>query len=594
MQLCGSLPFEKIHGNAYMTLSTVPFGTEIVAEPRDSSESCAYRTDKLFSLQDLLNALQDQPPAEYPMLRSTAVKLSEFYARPADQIPLDLLPEDRETFRYHLKQHRYARNSVRSYTNYLNILISRAMDLGWAAEAPAAPAAWSSLLSTVTEAGCEKLLRHLAKQELSPATVQETDLYDWVQIEVKRGASYAKTRGRAALMRRIIVEAGFTSNLAVNKVRKNNYGIPLRMFPETLRAEVQDVLRWKQDRFVPSRPKNAQIRAVTARGIEGAFCRLYGFTVNVEGIQTITKLGELVTEQNVGRYISWCLNERHHKSEGLSICLGSICAALSHNPKYADITTPWMPNLLKCIPEDSGAEALQRKEEKYLPYSVLSGIPEMIRRERSGVPQSHHKAIALSVRDELVIQWLLVLPWRQRNIRECRIGGRNPNLIRAVLPKMTSVTRPDWLQMAEKQHGPVETWQFRFAPDETKTGNDVHCVLPQRLTPLLEEYLSVHRPRLVCGTDPGTLFLNEHGGALTQAMVRNVVSRLTLKYGGRVVTPHLFRDIFAYMWLELAPEDYLTLSKLLWHRNIQTSIRIYGQRFNESTALSRMERLLPA
>jgi hypothetical protein len=364
------------------------------------------------------------------MLRSTAVKLSEFYTRPADEIPLDLLPEDRETFRYYLQQHRYAKNSIRSYTNYLNILICKAIDLGWKAAPPALPAGWSSLLSTVTDAGCEKLLRHLAKRGLSPTTVQETDLYDWVEIEVKRGASYAKTQGRAALMRRILVGAGFTSNLAVNKIRKATYGIPLRMFPEPLRDQVQEVLRWKQDRFVPSRPKNAQIRAVTARGIEGAFCRLYGFTVNVEGIQTITKLGELVTEQNVGRYISWCLNERHLNSEGLSVGLGSICAALSHNPKYADITTPWMPALLKCIPEDSGAEALQRKEEKYLPYGVLSGIPEMIRRERSGIPQSHHKAIALSVRDELVIQWLLVLPWRQRNIRECRIAGRNPNLSR--------------------------------------------------------------------------------------------------------------------------------------------------------------------
>jgi integrase len=575
-----------------MTLSTVPFGTEIVSESRDSSESRAYRTNKPIYLQDLLNALQDQPSAEYPMLRSTAVKLSEFYARPADEILLDLLPEDREAFRVYLKQHRYARNSVRSYTNYLNILISRAMDQGWEASALAIPAAWSSLVTTVAEAGCQKLLYYLAKRGFSPVAVQETDLSDWVQIEVKRGASYAKTQGRAARMRRILVEAGFTSNLDADKVQRINYGIPLKMFPETLRAEVQEVLRWKQDRFVPSRHKNAQIRAVTARGIEAAICRLYGFTVNVEGIQTITKLGELVTEQNVGRYISWCLNERHVKSEGLSVGLGSICAALSHNPKYADITASWMPDLLKCIPEDAGAEAVQRKEEKYLPYAVLSGIPEMIRRERCSIPQSHYKAIALSVRNELVLQWLLVLPWRQRNIRECRIGGRNPNLIRTVLPKMASVAKPDWLQRAEEQNGRVETWQFRFAPNETKTGNDVHCVLPQCLAPLLEEYLTVHRPRLICGADPGTLFMNEHGNAMGPSQVRNVVSRLTLKYGGRIVTPHLFRDIFAYMWLELAPEDYLTLSKLLWHRNIQTTIHTYGRRFNESTALCRMERLL--
>ena len=278
--------------------------------------------------------------------------------------------------------------------------------------------------------------------------------------------------------------------------------------------------------------------------------------------------------------------------EGLAVAVGAICAALSRNPKFAYITNPWMPELLKSIPEDSGAEALQRKQEKYLPYDVLSAIPHSIRRDRNHVPKDHHKAIALSVRDELLIQWFLLLPWRQRNVSECRIGGPKPNLFRAVIPKMTSITKPDWLQSAEGQHGQVEVWQFRFSPDETKTGNDVHCVLPRRLTPLFEEYLAVHRPRLIVGTDPGTLFVNEHGQALTKAMIRNHVSRLTLKYGSRSVTPHLFRDIFAYMWLELAPEDYLTLSKLLWHRNIQTTIGIYGRRFNESTALCRMEKVL--
>lgn len=576
-----------------MTFLTVPSGSENALGPRGASHTCVYVGDNLTSVRDLLEALKEQPPAEYPMLRSTAAKLSEFYARTADEISLGVLLEDLESFRDYLRQQRYARNSVRSYCNYVNILVSKAKDLGWVASAPSTPAPWLPLLAKATAEGCARALRHFAKQGLTPATVQESDLYEWVAVEVKRGASYAKTRNRAAFMRRILVEAGFTSNLAVNLVRKATYGIPFDKFPESLRAEVQEVLRWKQDRFVPSRPKGAQIRGVTARGLRSTICRLYGFVVNVEGIHTVKTLCDLVTEQNVGRFIAWSLNERKVKSLGLSVQLGGVCAALNHNPKFAHITSAWMPDLLKSIPEDSGAEALRRKEEKYLPYSILSAIPERIRKERGRIPKDHHKAIALSVRDELLIQWFLVLPWRQRNVRECRIGGRNPNLFRAVIPKMTSLAKPDWLQTAEAQQGPVEVWQFRFSPPETKTGQDVHCVLPQRLVPLLQEYLAVHRPRLLVDTDPGTLFTNEHGQELTKSMIRNIVSRLTLTYGGRIVTPHLFRDIFAYMWLELAPEDYLTLSKLLWHRNIQTTIGIYGRRFNESTALCRMERLLP-
>lgn len=70
--------------------------------------------------------------------------------------------------------------------------------------------------------------------------------------------------------------------------------------------------------------------------------------------------------------------------------------------------------------------------------------------------------------------------------------------------------------------------------------------------------------------DPGTLFLNDAGGPLRSLILRTMVSELTLRYGGKIVTPHLFRDIFAFMWLELNPQDYLTLSKLLcpWQRAV--------------------------
>ena len=42
-------------------------------------------------------------------------------------------------------------------------------------------------------------------------------------------------------------------------------------------------------------------------------------------------------------------------------------------------------------------------------------------------------------------------------------------------------------------------------------------------------------------------------------------------------------------WLEQHPADYLTLSKMLWHSNINTTIQIYGSRFNESSGVRAME-----
>ncbi len=49
------------------------------------------------------------------------------------------------------------------------------------------------------------------------------------------------------------------------------------------------------------------------------------------------------------------------------------------------------------------------------------------------------------------------------------------------------------------------------------------------------------------------------------------------------------RNSVAYKWLKEHPKDFLTLSKILWHKNVQTSIRIYGSRFDESSGTCAME-----
>jgi site-specific recombinase XerD len=113
--------------------------------------------------------------------------------------------------------------------------------------------------------------------------------------------------------------------------------------------------------------------------------------------------------------------------------------------------------------------------------------------------------------------------------------------------------------------------------------------LPSELVPLLEEYLSIHRPVLVGKSDPGTLFVNSAGQPMNVGQVRVLVTKLALMHTGVPVTPHLYRDVVAFEWLRTHPEDYLTVSKQLWHRNINTTLSIYGRRFDESTGVARMD-----
>lgn len=191
--------------------------------------------------------------------------------------------------------------------------------------------------------------------------------------------------------------------------------------------------------------------------------------------------------------------------------------------------------------------------------------------------------------EALLMRWIITLPWRQRNVRECRISGKAPNLFKGRIPPFSDVDKPGWVKQHERQNPDAEFWQFRFSTDETKTGIDVHSLLPRQLIEPLEEYLSQFRPHLLRGADPGTLFVNQTGNALADDDVRCSVSKLTMRYGGRRVTPHLFRDIVAYTWLKENHEAYLTLSKMLWHSNVNTTIETYGSRFNESSGVCAME-----
>jgi integrase len=157
------------------------------------------------------------------------------------------------------------------------------------------------------------------------------------------------------------------------------------------------------------------------------------------------------------------------------------------------------------------------------------------------------------------------------------------------VPAITTIDLPSWAVEARKENPEAEFWQFHFSEDETKTGCTVDALVPRQLIEPLEEYLSTYRPHLLRGNDPGTLFLNQAGKAMSLNQVTAVVSTITLRYAGRRVTPHKFRDAIARAWLKDHPQDYLRLSKLLWHANANEVIKTYGSLFNESSGVVSME-----
>ena len=138
----------------------------------------------------------------------------------------------------------------------------------------------------------------------------------------------------------------------------------------------------------------------------------------------------------------------------------------------------WFRPLLEAIPVGSYEEVKARKAKKYLPCNVLESIPAKIDAARNAEAKCGEERLASLVMGELIIAWLLVFPWRQRNIRECRLAGPAPNLFKAKVPAFSCIEMPEWAQVAEADNPNSEFWQIMFTPEETKTGVAVHSLVP--------------------------------------------------------------------------------------------------------------------
>lgn len=570
-----------------MTTLVLPSGTQIAPDVRDSSVNGIPVARNPKTLRDLLDILAETPPHSFRMLRSTVSQLAAYLESAPEQILLDSVSDAKDGFRTYLEGRKYKENSIRTYVNHTKILLSSAREFGWT-PTHTVPAEWRAVLAVATEKGCDDLAKHLARLRKTPQEVTTEDIDHWVQRRVQAGFMFDWARSKETRIWRILRDCGHVQKLPERLLRQENYGVPLHQFPSALKRKVLELLNWKKVAYSTGRPKRGRHRDVSSTSLRNLICALYGFAVNVRGDE-VASLPELIQRPIISAYLEWCINERKVKAYGLQSGLGLVLAAMHQHPAYSSMDWAWFKNLLDNLPVKPESEMQKRKASKCLEYNVVESIPAKIRAERPVAEKHGTHHVAMCAMNELLIRWLITLPWRQKNIRECRIGGPEPNLFKAKVQPFCNIDKPEWVRQEELKNPEAEFWQFRFSCDETKMHHSVDAILPRPLIGILEEYLRDFRPHLIRKVDPGTLFVSSVGIQMRMNRMGSLVSTLTLRHGGRRVTPHHFRDIVAFKWLKEHPRDYLTLSKILWHTNIQTTIRIYGSQFNESSGVCAME-----
>jgi hypothetical protein len=560
------------------------FGLEIAVIP---PSALAQADTAPSTLAELMSIVAEESTKYSPMLATAARRFTDFVGREPADIAISELVRQKKAFATYLRGNRYKPASVKSYGNYLKMLVARAKDAGWQFRKPAMSTEWVDLHQKATKAGLRALIEHLSALNLKPEEVDEDDLKRWRELRMSEGMS-ASYLFRACSMLRTAVQARYTNSRLMRRVSR--YALPLSAMHPALRSEILEIVSWKTSEFQPDRPASARIREISGELLVRIFGHLLGWAQNIAGHGPYESIASLLNQRTLVQYVSWAINTRKVKGKTLSSRLGMLFAAIRYNPSYSTLDLSWFDALLNSLPLEERSRIDARKAPKILSYSAAEEIPQKIRgdrlRNRSATPLRG----AISVRDELLMLWLLILPWRQRNIRECRIGGENPNVFKSRVSPLTSITRPAWVAAVETTSPDAEFWRFRFSASETKTGNEIHAFLPKELAALLEEYLSGPRSVLLNGRkDLGCLFLSDRGKPMASGQMTCRVRGLAMRYTGVAVTPHLYRDIVAYEWLRWHPQDYLTLSKILWHRNINTTIGIYASQFNGSTGVAMMD-----
>jgi hypothetical protein len=206
-----------------------------------------------------------------------------------------------------------------------------------------------------------------------------------------------------------------------------------------------------------------------------------------------------------------------------------------------------------------------------LPYDVLIAIPAKILDARDPEHSTREKDARL-VHDALLLKFSASMPrLRSRQIRDASIHGAAANVFRGQLNAGT-ITVPEWAAEELRRDPAAEFWQVRFSRMETGE-SAIHTLLPTDVAPLLDEYLSLHRPRLAGYNDCGKLFLNKRGGPLSASQLKALVAQLTSRFANCRISLATIRLSFAFKWLAENPNDYLTLSRLLGHKDVRTTIR---------------------
>jgi hypothetical protein len=314
----------------------------------------------------------------------------------------------------------------------------------------------------------------------------------------------------------------------------------LQEMPTGLEQEIQNYLQWCQRVVQPGRSHSVKKRATTCHGVYESLARMAGFAVHYQHLPAdLLTLRDLCDPALVHEFIEWWVEERRRKlTPGLRHMVVNLEVIARHWLKDLTIAEA-LKDLLKG--DLAVADAVRDKQARWLSLAQIDAVGQTVyplnptRLHDFWEARTIQRHLAdpacypLPSRScnltlyaywagvSLILRFLVRRPLRQRNIREMRLQ-RN----------------------LHKDHDSL--WRIRFSGQELKVDrrdggvNRYECLFPPDLVPLLEEYLTVWRPRLAKAGEEH-VFLNSKGHPFSANRLTGVVAVTTMRFARVGVTP---------------------------------------------------------
>jgi len=139
------------------------------------------------------------------------------------------------------------------------------------------------------------------------------------------------------------------------------------------------------------------------------------------------------------------------------------------------------------------------------------------------------------------------------------------------------------LQRADPKSGPIT--HIYIPAEETKNSRVISLPVAPDIGRMLDEWINDFRP-LIAAADNFYLFPGNGAGdrSITPQALSLSVKRATKNFAGLAVTPHQFRHLAAYTFLDDHPDHYEEVRRQLGHASVTTTTRYYSGLESESAA----------